>query len=126
MAKSTGAHDFIMRLPESYGTLVGEGGVQLSRGQKQRINLARAMLKDPRILILDEATASIDVAGEAQILDRIVAFMKGKTTLMITHRPELLQHADLVVYLEDGRMTYQGPPEGMPPEKPRQARLREE
>ncbi len=109
VAKITGAHDFIERMPEGYETVLGEAGISLSRGEKQRITLTRAMLKNPQILILDEATASIDAAGAAKIIPAILEFMKGKTTLMITHRPDLLRHADVVVSLVDGRITYQGP-----------------
>lgn len=114
VAKRTGAHDFIMKLHDGYDTIVGEEGISLSRGEKQRINLTRAMLKNPKILILDEATASIDIASESQIVPNILDFMRGKTTLMITHRPELLQHADTVVYLEEGRIKYEGPVKEMP------------
>lgn len=114
VAKKTGAHNFIMKLPQGYDTLVGEQGVSLSRGEKQRITLSRAMLKNPKILILDEATASIDIASESQIIPNILDFMRGKTTLMITHRPELLQHADIVVNLVEGRVKYLGPPEHLP------------
>ena len=112
-AKRTGAHDFITRMPNGYGTILGEEGMSLSRGQKQRITLTRAMLKNPRILILDEATASIDVASEGKIVPAILDFMKGKTTLMITHRPELLRHADIVMQLVDGRVDYIGSPDAM-------------
>lgn len=109
VAQHTGAHSFIAKLPNGYDTILGENGVDLSRGEKQRITLTRAMLKNPKILILDEATASIDVQSESQIVPAILEFMRGKTTLMITHRPELLQHADIVVQLEDGQVVYSGP-----------------
>lgn len=111
-AKRTGAHDFISRLPEGYHTALGENGISLSRGEAQRITLTRAMLKTPRILVLDEATASIDAASQQQIVPAILDFMQGKTTLMITHNPELLVHADMVVQIEGGRVVYQGPPAG--------------
>lgn len=113
VAKRTGAHDFINKLPDGYATIIGENGVTLSRGEKQRITLTRAMLKNPRILVLDEATASIDIASESAIIPEILDFMKGKTTLMVTHRPELLRHADIVVHLDDGRVVYQGAPDGL-------------
>jgi subfamily B ATP-binding cassette protein MsbA len=111
VAQRTGAHDFIQKLPNGYDTILGENGITLSRGEKQRITLTRAMLKNPQVLILDEATASIDAASEAQIVPAILQFMHGKTTLMITHRPELLRHADMVVHLENGIISYQGPPD---------------
>ena len=116
VAKRTGAHEFIARMPSGYGTILGEEGMSLSRGQKQRITLTRAMLKNPRILILDEATASIDSPSEGQIIPAILEFMKGKTTLMITHRPELLKHADVVLHLNEGRVDYMGTPDHMPPD----------
>ncbi|MAX25618.1 MAG: hypothetical protein CMJ19_14055 [Phycisphaeraceae bacterium] len=111
VAQRTGAHDFIQRLPNGYDTILGEKGITLSRGEKQRITLTRAMLNNPQVLILDEATASIDAASEAQIVPAILQFMHGKTTLMITHRPELLRHADMVVHLDNGHVSYQGPPD---------------
>jgi subfamily B ATP-binding cassette protein MsbA len=111
VAQRTGAHDFITRLPQGYATVIGEDGVSLSRGEKQRITLTRAMLKNPRILILDEATASIDVASEQRIIPAILEFMQGKTTLMITHNPELMTHADVVVKLVDGRVIFEGQPD---------------
>ncbi len=116
VAERTGAHRFISNLREGYGTVIGESGVSLSRGEKQRITLTRAMLKNPRVLILDEATASIDTASEAQIIPAILEFMQGRTTLMITHNPQLLQHADMVVRLVEGQVTYQGPADGVSPE----------
>ena len=111
VAQRTGAHDFIQKLPNGYDTILGEKGITLSRGEKQRITLTRAMLNNPQVLILDEATASIDAASEAQIVPAILQFMHGKTTLMITHRPELLRHADMGVHLENGKVSYQGPPD---------------
>lgn len=107
-----GMHEFVTGLPNGYDTLVGDEGLSLSRGQKQMITLARAILKDPKVLILDEATASIDVAKEATIIPVILEFMKGKTTLLITHRPELLKHVDKVIHLDGGRVVYDGSPDG--------------
>jgi subfamily B ATP-binding cassette protein MsbA len=114
VAMRTGAHNFIEKLPQGYDTIVGEKGVSLSRGQKQLITLTRAMLKNPRILVLDEATASVDEQHEAQVVANIRQFMQGKTTLIITHRPELLQHADRVIELREGRMIASGPPTARP------------
>ncbi|MEX2544651.1 MAG: ABC transporter transmembrane domain-containing protein [Phycisphaeraceae bacterium] len=103
VAQRTGAHEMVMNLPQGYDTMLGETGVTLSRGQKQQIALTRALLKNPQILILDEATSSIDAARERQIVPAVLDFMRGKTTLMITHRPELLKHADVIVQMPDGR-----------------------
>jgi len=112
VARRTGADEVIQRLPDGYQTVLGEGGVTLSRGEKQRLTLTRAMLKNPRILILDEATASIDQPSVEKIIPEILDFMRGKTTLMITHRIELLAHADMVLKLDQGRLAYCGrPPE---------------
>ena len=113
VAERSGVHELIMKLPRGYDTVIGEDGVNLSRGETQRIAIARAMLKNPRILILDEATASIDAAAETQIIRRIIEFMKGRTTLLITHRAEVLRHADRVVKIEDGSVVYQGAAKGL-------------
>jgi subfamily B ATP-binding cassette protein MsbA len=116
-----GAHQFIEKLPHGYQTVVGEKGVSLSRGQKQLITLTRAMLKNPQILILDEATASVDEASESHIMTQIFTFMRDKTTIMITHRPDLLRHADRVVRLDEGRvMSITGP---QPKESPEPQQL---
>jgi len=104
ICRLTGAHEFIERLPEGYHTVVGDTGLSLSRGQKQLITITRAMLKDPRILILDEATASLDRELEAKIIPTILELMRGRTTLMITHNPKLLEHADLELELSQGRV----------------------
>lgn len=113
MAGKTGVHDIIMRMPDSYATLMGENGVSLSRGEKQRVTLARAMLKHPKILVLDEATASLESEAVAQILPEVTDFMKGKTTFLVTHDPDLIRHADVVLKLEHGHVTYFGPPRNL-------------
>lgn len=112
VVKQIGMHDFVMGLPRGYDTMVGDAGLSLSRGQKQQITLARAMLKNPKILILDEATSSIDEAREATLIPEVLKFMKGKTTLMVTHRPALLRHVDKVIHIEKGRIAYDGPAQG--------------
>jgi ABC-type multidrug transport system fused ATPase/permease subunit len=112
----TGADRLVGRLPDGYQTLLGEGGWSLSRGEKQLLALTRALLKQPRILILDEATSSIDVGTEQQLIPRIQRFMQGRTTLLVTHRPELFDHADMVVVLNEGRVIYQGAPAELPPD----------
>ncbi len=107
-AKAANAHDFIMNLPDGYDNQVGERGVKLSGGEKQRVSIARAILKDPAILILDEATSAVDTATEAVIqeaMDRVVA---GRTTIAIAHRLSTLRNADWLVVLSDGEIVEQG------------------
>ena len=110
-ARQTRADAFIERLPRGYETVLGGEGVTLSRGESQRLTLTRAILKDPQILILDEATASLDAASQRQIIPAIREFTRGKTTLMITHNEELIAQADTVIRLAEGRVVYQGPPQ---------------
>ncbi len=112
VVRQIGMHEFVLGLPNGYDTMVGDAGLSLSRGQKQQITLARAMLKAPKVLILDEATSSIDEAREAVLIPEVIRFMKGKTTLMVTHRPALLRHVDKVIHIEKGRIAYDGPPSG--------------
>ncbi len=112
VVRQIGMHEFVSDLPDGYDTRVGDAGLSLSRGQKQMITLARAMLKDPQVLILDEATSSVDEAREATLIPEVLKFMKGKTTLMVTHRPALLRHVDKVIHIEKGRIAYDGPPSG--------------
>ena len=100
-AKNANAHAFISRLPHGYETVVGEGGTILSRGEMQRIGLTRALLKQPKILILDEATSSVDAESERAILDAIGPIMKGRTTVMITHKQELIDKAERLLVLGD-------------------------
>jgi ABC-type multidrug transport system fused ATPase/permease subunit len=101
-AKSALAHEFIASLPHGYDTVVGDDGVLLSGGQKQRISLARALLKDPAILVLDEATAMFDPAGERAFVARCREEWRARTVLLITHRPASLELADRILRLEDG------------------------
>ncbi len=103
-AKLARAHDFIIELPDGYDTLIGDRGVRLSGGQQQRLALARALLKDPPILILDEATAMFDPQGEIEFLEGARDALKGRTVLLITHRPASLAVADRIVRMEGGRM----------------------
>ena len=103
-ATAAKAHEFITNLPNGYDTLVGERGMKLSGGERQRISLARAFLKNAPILILDEPTSSLDVHTEAAILDTIQELMKGRTTLMIAHRPSTLRDCNMILVLEDGRV----------------------
>jgi ATP-binding cassette subfamily B protein len=103
-ARLAQAHDFICSMPDGYDTVVGERGATLSGGQRQRIALARSVLRDPRILILDDATSSVDAVVEAEIQEALRRVMAGRTTLIIAHRTSTLALADLVVFVEDGRI----------------------
>jgi ABC-type multidrug transport system fused ATPase/permease subunit len=107
-ARQAQAHDFICDLPDGYETRVGERGLTLSGGQRQRIAIARALLMNPRILILDDATASVDATTEAKIKLALREVMKGRTTLIIAHRLSTISLAELVVVLEAGRIVAQG------------------
>jgi ABC-type multidrug transport system fused ATPase/permease subunit len=103
-AKAAYAHDFIESLPEGYDTEIGERGVKLSGGQKQRLALARALLADPRILILDEATSSVDAEAEYLIQQALDAVLKGRTALVIAHRLSTIRNSDKIIALEEGRI----------------------
>jgi ATP-binding cassette subfamily B protein len=107
-ARLAQAHDFICSMSDGYDTVIGERGHTLSGGQRQRIALARSVLRDPRILILDDATSSIDAIVEAEIQDALRHVMAGRTTLIIAHRTSTLALADLVVFLEDGAIVAVG------------------
>jgi ATP-binding cassette subfamily B protein len=103
-AKAANAHDFIVQKPDGYDTQVGERGQTLSGGERQRISIARAILHDPRILILDEATASVDTDTEKQIQDAIARLITGRTTFAIAHRLSTLRNATRLVVLKEGRV----------------------
>jgi ATP-binding cassette subfamily B protein len=107
-ARAAEAHDFILELPHGYETVVGERGITLSGGQRQRIAIARALLIDPRILILDDATASVDATTEARIRSGLREVMRGRTTIIIAHRLSTIALADEVVVLDHGRVAARG------------------
>jgi ATP-binding cassette subfamily B protein/subfamily B ATP-binding cassette protein MsbA len=107
-ARGAAAHDFVSRLPRGYDSLVGDQGATLSEGEKQRLTIARALLRDAPILILDEPTASVDAETEALIVQGLRRLAAGRTTLVIAHRLSTVRQADLVVVLRDGRIVEQG------------------
>ncbi|RCJ22246.1 ABC transporter ATP-binding protein [Nostoc minutum NIES-26] len=102
------ADGFISQLPSNYQTVLGEFGANLSGGQRQRLAIARGILTDPPVLILDEATAGLDPVSESQVMDRLLEYRKGKTTILITHRPSVVNRADWIVLIEKGQVQIQG------------------
>lgn len=107
-ARLAGAHEFIVRLPHGYDTVIGERGYSLSGGQRQRIAIARAILADPRVLVLDDATSAVDPSKEGEIREAMRSVMKGRTTIVIAHRPGTIALADKVVLVDDGRVAAEG------------------
>lgn len=107
-AKAADIHSFIMSLPLGYDTVVGERGEKLSRGQRQRLAIARALLRDPRILILDEATASLDGLTESTVRKALSSLMEGRTTIVITHRLQSVREADLILVIDGGKLVQAG------------------
>ncbi len=112
-ARLAGAHDFIMELPEGYQTILGERGYSLSGGQRQRIAIARAIVSDPRVLVLDDATSAVDPSKEHEIREAMATVMKGRTTIVIAHRPGTIALADTVILLDEGRAVAIGTHEGL-------------
>lgn len=107
-AMAASAHSFICRLPDGYDTVIGTGGRQLSGGERQRLSIARAILADPKILVLDEATASVDTETERAIQDSLDKLVKGRTTISIAHRLSTLRNADRLIVLDNGKVTEHG------------------
>lgn len=107
-AKKACCHDFIMALPDGYETVIGEGGASLSGGEKQRISIARAIMKDAPVIILDEATANVDPENEKELMDAIDALTKEKTIFMIAHRLKTVRNADRILVLDHGKIVQQG------------------
>jgi len=107
-ARLAGAHEFIMRLPDGYDTTIGEQGYSLSGGQRQRIAIARSVVADPRVLILDDATSAVDPTKEHEIRAALTEVMRGRTTIIIAHRPATIALADRVVLVDGGVVAAQG------------------
>ena len=124
-ARQAQAHEFICDLPDGYETIVGERGLSLSGGQRQRIAIARALLMNPRVLILDDATASVDAGTEARIKLALREVMKGRTTLIIAHRLSTISMADSVVVLDQGRIVAQGRHDDLIDQSPVYRQIRE-
>ena len=105
------ADEFISKLPDKYQTVLGEFGANISGGQRQRLAVARAIVNDPPVLILDESTAGLDPISEAQMLDKLLFYRQGKTTILISHRPRVIERADWIVLLDQGKLKMQGSPQ---------------
>jgi ATP-binding cassette subfamily B protein len=108
VAELAQAHEFISQMPEGYRTRIGERGTGLSGGQRQRIAIARAMLLDPKILILDDSMSALDAETERLLQTAIATVMQGRTTILVAHRLTTAQHADHIIVLRDGRIVEQG------------------
>ena len=107
-AKAANAHTYIEKLPQKYDTLVGDGAARLSVGERQRLNLARAFLKDAPILLLDEPTSALDAESEALVVESLKRLMRGRTTLIVAHRLSTIRNLDKILVLEDGRLSESG------------------
>ena len=112
-AKKACCHEFIEALPEGYNTVIGEGGASLSGGEKQRISIARAMMKDAPVIFLDEATANVDPENENDLMKAIQALTAEKTVIMIAHRLKTVEHADQILVVDHGKIVQQGTHENL-------------
>jgi len=117
------AHEFICETPHGYDTVVGERGATLSGGQRQRVSLARGVVRDPRVLILDDATSSVDAIVESEIQAALRQVMAGRTTVIVAHRTSTLALVDNVAFIEDGRIVAFGPHQKLLHEVPRYAEV---
>jgi subfamily B ATP-binding cassette protein MsbA len=106
--KVANAHNFIMESPEGYDTNIGDRGTKLSGGQRQRLSIARAVLKNPDILILDEATSALDTESEKLVQDALNKLLKGRTSVVIAHRLSTIQNADKIIVVDEGQIVEQG------------------
>ncbi len=122
-AHAARADELIEKLPDHYRTVIGDGGARLSVGEKQRINLARAFLKDAPILLMDEPTSALDVESEAQVVASLFALMRGRTTLMVAHRLTTIRRVDKILVVNNGRLTEMGAPEDLLAEQGYYARV---
>lgn len=112
-AKRANADEFIMELPDGYDSVIGERGVKLSGGQRQRLSIARALLANPQILILDEATSNLDTESEQLIQESMTTLLRDRTTFIIAHRLSTITHADQIVVLDDGEIVETGTHESL-------------
>ena len=122
-ARLAKAHEFICELPNGYDTVVGERGSTLSGGQRQRVSLARGVVRDPRVLILDDATSSVDAVVESEIQEALKQVMAGRTTVIVAHRTSTLALVDNVAFIEDGKVVAFGPHARLLDEVPRYAEV---
>jgi ABC-type multidrug transport system fused ATPase/permease subunit len=122
-AHAAHADELIEKLPQQYRTVIGDGGARLSVGEKQRINLARAFLKDAPILLMDEPTSALDVESEAQVVASLFALMRGRTTLMVAHRLTTIRRVDTILVVDNGSLTEMGAPDDLLAEQGYYARV---
>ena len=112
-AKNSDAHNFISKLPNGYDTIIKNQGENLSSGEKQRISIARAILKNPDVLILDEATSSLDIESESSVQNALTNLMKNRTTLIIAHKLSTIRNSDKIVVINNGEIIEIGTPESL-------------